>query len=42
MPININDLQSQINIEMNDLQGRLFDLQLQGHIKQNFAGLWEQ
>ncbi len=35
-------LADQLNLELSELQTRLFDLQLQGQIRQNFAGLWEK
>lgn len=41
-PVSFDMLQEQLKIENNELQERLFELQLQGYIKQNFAGLWEK
>lgn len=39
--ISIDDLQVELNLSIVAVQDRLFDLQLQGRVKQNFAGLWE-
>lgn len=41
-PVSFDDLQTQLNIEANELHERLLELQLGGQIKQNFAGLWEK
>ena len=40
-PASIDDLLDQLSLDLDDLQGRLFDLQLDGHISQNFAGMWQ-
>lgn len=42
VPTSLDGLLGQVNLDINDLQMRLFDLQLQGQLKQNFAGLWEK
>lgn len=42
MPIGLADLQDKLDLPVVELQDRLFDLQLQGLVKQNFAGLWEK
>jgi len=41
-PVDLNDLLERSKLPITDLQDRLFDLQLQGLVKQNFAGLWEK
>lgn len=41
-PVSIDELQSKTNLASSELQNKLFALQLEGKIKQNFAGLWEQ
>lgn len=41
-PIALDELVNQLDMQMDQLQDRLFDLQLQGHVKQNFVGLWER
>ncbi len=41
-PVALDELVNQLDVQMHQLQERLFDLQLQGHVKQNFAGLWER
>jgi len=41
-PVGFDDLQVQLALPAVELKDRLFDLQLQGYIKQNFAGLWEK
>lgn len=40
-PISIDDLAFALQLDMGVLQEHLFDLQLSGRLKQNFAGLWE-
>ena len=37
-----SELQDRLGWDLAMLQGQLFDLQLQGAIRQNFAGLWER
>jgi DNA processing protein len=39
-PISIEDLAEQTDLSFVELQQKLFDLQLEGKISQNFAGLW--
>lgn len=39
-PISIEDLAGQSGHSLFELQSKLFDLQLEGKISQNFAGLW--
>ena len=39
-PLSIEELASLSNLSLLDLQIKLFDLQIEGKIKQNFAGLW--
>ena len=38
----VDDLALKLDIEVDQLHELLFDLQLSGRIKQNFAGLWER
>jgi len=40
-PISIDDLSNKTKISNTELQSKLFELQLEGKVKQNFAGLWE-
>lgn len=41
-PASTDDLLDQFSaLDLDDLQGRLFDLQLNGQIAQNFAGMWQ-
>lgn len=40
-PISIDDLLRHINMPLPELQTLLFNMQLDGMIQQNFAGLWE-
>ena len=40
-PISIDDLLAHINMPLPELQTLLFNMQLDGMIQQNFAGLWE-
>lgn len=40
-PISLDDLMQETNIPYAELQTILFNMQLDGLIKQNFAGLWE-
>ena len=40
-PISIDDLLAHTNIPLPELQTLLFNMQLDGMIQQNFAGLWE-
>lgn len=42
VPTSLDGLLSHVDLDINDLQMRLFDLQLQGQLKQNFTGLWEK
>lgn len=39
--MSLDELSLKLNIELFDLQEKLFDLQLDGKIKQNLAGYWE-
>lgn len=41
-PKGLEDLQFELKMSLNQLQDRLFELQLEGKIKQNFAGLWHR
>jgi len=41
-PISFDALLATVELESNALQERLFELQLDGILKQNFAGLWEK
>ena len=41
-PSSVDDLTDKIGIGTQELQYKLFDLQLDGKIKQNFVGLWER
>ncbi len=41
-PTSTDDLACQTGLPATKLNGLLFDLQLQGRIQQNFAGLWER
>lgn len=41
-PISLDDLISQTQLPLGELQKSLFDLQMEGMIQQNFAGLWER
>ena len=41
-PISIDELSEKTGICLQKLQDELFSLQLEGKIKQNFTGLWEQ
>lgn len=38
----LEELQNELKIPLSQLQERLFDLQLEGKIQQNFAGLWHR
>lgn len=40
-PISIEDLQNVSQFSLLELQTKLFDLQIEGKITQNFAGLWQ-
>jgi DNA processing protein len=40
-PISAEELADKTNLSLPELQAKLFDLQLDGKIAQNFAGLWE-
>jgi len=40
-PISIDELCNRASLELDEAQGLLFQLQLEGVVKQNFAGLWE-
>ncbi|MBD3231223.1 DNA-protecting protein DprA [Candidatus Dependentiae bacterium] len=40
-PISADELSVKIGLDFNSLQEKLFDMELQGIIKQNIAGLWE-
>ncbi|MFC1894835.1 DNA-processing protein DprA [Candidatus Dependentiae bacterium] len=40
-PISLDDLSIKADIDLNTLQEKLFDLQLEGKVKQNIAGFWE-
>lgn len=42
IPRSLDDLSSRTGEPISDLQFKLFDLQIEGKIKQNFAGLWER
>lgn len=39
-PKSIDDLQQELELSILELQDKLFDLQLKGRVRQNFAGLW--
>ena len=39
-PKSLEDIQTELNITMPELQCKLFELQCDGKIEQNFAGLW--
>ncbi len=41
-PISLDDLMRETNLSYGELQTILFNMQLDGLIKQNFAGLWEK
>ncbi len=41
-PCSIEELSEKFEISLNDLQFKLFQLQLDGKIIQNFAGMWQQ
>ena len=41
-PITIDELSLKTGLTLVDLQDKLFDLQLKGNIKQNFAGSWQR
>lgn len=41
-PVSFDDLQTQLNIETGELQARLLELQFEGRVQQNFAGLWKK
>ena len=41
-PSSLEDIHNITGIEIGSLQIQLFDLQIEGKIKQNFAGLWER
>jgi len=40
--ISVDDLTHKVGLEPHQMHALLFELQLEGHIKQNFAGLWER
>jgi DNA processing protein len=40
-PCTIDELLEKTEFSLPELQEKLFSLQLEGHVKQNFAGLWE-
>lgn len=42
VPNSIEELIEKTGLSLNDLQCKLFELQLDGKIQQNFAGLWEK
>ena len=39
-PKSLEDMQIELNMTMPELQCKLFELQCDGKIEQNFAGLW--
>ena len=41
-PISIDELEQKTGLSLLALQTALFDLQLEGHLSQNFMGLWQQ
>jgi DNA processing protein len=41
-PKGLEEIQFELKMPLNQLQDRLFDLQIEGRIKQNFAGLWHR
>lgn len=41
-PCSLDDLAVETGLEFHELQTILFDLQLEGRIKQNFMGMWER
>lgn len=41
-PMSIDELSNKTKLSLADLQNQLFTLQLEGKVKQNFAGLWEK
>lgn len=40
LPCSLDELASRLGEDIGSLQQQLFELQLQGHVSQNFAGLW--
>lgn len=40
-PISIDELEQKTNLSLLELQTKLFDLQLQGKVIQNFMGMWQ-
>jgi DNA processing protein len=42
MPRSLDDISSRTGESISELQFKLFDLQIEGKVKQNFAGLWER
>lgn len=40
-PKSLDEITELTGLELNEVQIRLFDLQIQGKVEQNFAGLWE-
>jgi len=41
-PCNIDELSVKSGLDLSQLQAKLFDLQLEGKVKQNFAGSWQK
>ena len=41
IPRALDDIQESLGLGLRELQGKLFDLQLEGKMKQNFAGFWQ-
>lgn len=41
-PVTLDELLSKTNLGFEELQDRLFDLQVEGKVKQHFSGTWQQ
>jgi len=41
-PSSVDEISCKVGLDLVELQNKLFDLQLEGKVKQNFAGYWEK
>lgn len=39
-PCSLDDLMEKTGLSMADMHGKLFEMQLEGHLKQDFSGMW--
>ena len=42
MPLSLDNLSIKLNLDIEVLEEKLFDLELDGKIRQNMAGFWER